>query len=162
MKKILRSLLVVIVMAGLFTACQSYDDISLMLGADVGEAEVIVNQDTYGHFRENGKRYMEFVFADDTFENTIKEDNTWHPLPVVEEGLTALLYGLETESETYGPYLFQDLPQIENGYYFFYDHHPESRNPFDSSHVLERGELHITAAVYDADVHTLYYGEMDA
>ena len=161
MKKMIRSLTAVIAMAILVSACQSYDDISMVLGADVNTAKVISKGDDHGGFHGDGERYIEFEFEDDTFEDTIKEDNTWHTLAVKDDTVTALLYGLETPEMTYGPYLEYNMPKVEKGYYFFYDRHSESKDPFDSSEVLERSSLNFTVAVYDAEVDKLYYVEFD-
>ena len=161
MRKMIRGLMAVCSMAILVSACQSYDDISMMLGADVSFAKVISDSDDHGSFHGDGERYIAFEFEDDSFENTIKEDNTWHPLSVMDDSITALLYGLETSEITYGPYLENAIPEVENGYYFFYDRHSESNDPFDSAEVLERSSLNFTVAVYDAKADKLYYAELD-
>lgn len=161
MRKMMKTLVAICVMAVMVSACQSYDDISLMLGADVNSAKVILEDDNHGGFHGDGERYIEFEFEDDSFENTIKADNTWHDFPVKEDAITALLYGLETPEITFGPYLQNNMPEVKNGYYFFYDRHAESEDPFDSSEVLERSSLNFTVAVYDADTDKLYYTELD-
>ncbi len=72
MKEMIRSLTSVIVVTILVSACQSYDDISMVLGADVNSVKVISKGDDHGGFHGDGERYIEF--EDDAFENTIKED----------------------------------------------------------------------------------------
>ena len=161
MKKMIRSLTAVCAMAILVSACQSYDDISMVLGADVSSAKVISEGDNHGGFHGDGERYITFEFEDDAFENSLKKDNTWHSLPIKDDTVTALLYGLETPDMMYGPYLEYNVPKVEKGYYFFYDRHSESNDPFDSSEVLERSSLNFTVAVYDAEVDKLYYVELD-
>ena len=161
MKKIILCLIEICVITLLASACQSYDDISVMLGADVSTAKTISSENSHGGFHGDGERYLIFAFDNDSFENTIKKDNTWHKLPVTDDTITALLYGLETPEMTFGPYINQDIPQIPNGYYFFYDRHSESVDPFDASDVLKRGSFNFTAAIYDTDTDTLYYVELD-
>ena len=161
MKKVIRCLLGICVITLLASACQSYDDISVMLGADVSTAKTISSENSHGGFHGDGERYLIFAFDNDSFENTIKKDNTWHKLPVTDDSITALLYGLETPEMTFGPYINQDIPKISNGYYFFYDRHTDSVNPFDASYALERNSFNFTAAIYDADTNTLYYIELD-
>ena len=78
-----------------------------------------------------------------------------------DDAVTALLYGLETPEMTYGLYLEHEMPKVEKGYYFFYDRHSESSDPFDSSEVLDRSSLNFTVAVYDTETDKLYYAEMD-
>ena len=161
MRKIIRCLLGICIITLLASACQSYDDISVMLGADVSAAKEISSEDSHGGFHGDGERYLIFTFEDDSFENTIKKDNTWHKLPVTDAPITALLYGLETPEITYGPYINQDIPEVSNGYYFFYDRHSDSVNPFDASDILERSSFNFTAAIYDSDKDTLHYIELD-
>ena len=166
MKRMKKGLMAICAVAVMLSGCQSYDDISVILGADVSAGQVVTQYDSHGGFHGDGERYMEFQFADDTFEDTIREDNTWHSLPIREDAMKAILYGLETEESTYGPYIQNEegeplLPQIENGYYFFYDRHGESKNPFDSTEILERSSFNFTVAVYDADTDRLYYAELD-
>ena len=161
MKKMMESLIAVCVIVVMVSACQSYDDISLMLGADVNSAKVILENDNHGGFHGDGERYIEFEFEDNAFEDAIKKDKTWKAFPVKEDAIIALLYGLETPEITFGPYLQKDMPEVKNGYYFFYDRHSESKDPFDSSEVLERSSLNFTVAVYDAEADKLYYTEID-
>ena len=54
MKKIVSGLIVIFAMAILVSACQSYDDISMVLGADVSAAEVISEGDNHGGFHGDG------------------------------------------------------------------------------------------------------------
>lgn len=161
MKRIIKGLIAIFTISVLATACQSYDDISMMLGADVDSAKVVSDAESHGGFHGDGERYIALEFDDDTFENTIKEDHTWHALPIKDDTVTALLYGLETPEMTYGPYLENEIPRVEHGYYFFYDDHSESNDPFDTSGVLDRASLNFTVAVYDSDTDILYYTEID-
>lgn len=90
-------------------------------------------------------------------EQTAQTGEGWHALPVNEDG-EVLLYGRELA----GPYLTGKdgkalLPQVEEGYWFFWDdqtHSPETD-------VRGRGSYNFTAAVYDAQTRTLYCGELD-
>lgn len=56
MKKVIRGLIAVAAMAILVSACQSYDDISTVLGADVNSAKVISKGDDHGGFHGDGER----------------------------------------------------------------------------------------------------------
>lgn len=154
-------LIAVAVMIVVLAGCQSYEEISMMLGADVSKAEVISKIDFHGGFHGDGERYLEFQFADDTFENTIKKDNTWHALPLQDDSIEALLYGKNIGEITYGPYLQEAFPKVEEGYYFFYDRHTESGDPFDTSKVLGRSSMNVTVALYDSEKDLLYFVEMD-
>ncbi len=155
------ALLLAVAVLGGVSGCQKYDDISLMLGADVDAAEVVGKTDSHGGFHGDGERYLAFQFADDAFEDAIQKDRTWHKLPVEDDTVTALLYGKELKEVTYGPYIEAELPQVEKGYYFFYDRHTDAADPFDTSEVLERASFNFTAALYDSEKDILYFVEMD-
>ena len=54
-----------------------------------------------------------------------------------------------------------EIPQIENGYYYFYDRHDEATDPYDDSEFLARFSFNFTLAIYDSDTNTLYLCEYD-
>lgn len=161
MQYLTKRLFAVIAAVTILSGCQKYEDISLVLGADVNAGEVLSAADSHGGFHGDGERYMEFQFDGNAFEDVIKKDNTWHALPVKEDTVQAMFYGLEKDGVVYGPYINAELPDVEEGYYFIYDRHSESTEPFDSTEILERASLNFTAAIYDANTDRLYYVEVD-
>lgn len=159
-------LLAALLLAGLLCGCRSYEDISVILGADVEPAEVIEEVDTHGGFHGDGVRYIEFAFEDEAFLQTIQADHTWHILPLQEEEITALLYGGEVDGISYGAMITDAdgaplMPEPKSGYYLFYDRHAESASPFESEGVLGRSSLNLTIALYDTETNRLYYAELD-
>ena len=44
------------VMVAVLAGCQSYEEISVMLGADVSSAEVVSGSDSHGGFHGDGER----------------------------------------------------------------------------------------------------------
>lgn len=89
----------------------------------------------------------------------------WHPLPL-SENAGILVYGYDTEEMQTGPYLCDEqgqgvIPQIQNGYYYFYDRQSESTDAYDDTDVFDRGSYNFTLAVYDSDMDMLYYVEFD-
>ena len=161
MKHLTKRLFAVIAAVIALSGCQNYEDISMALGADVNTAEVLSETDSHGGFHGDGERYMEFQFEGNEFENVIKKDNTWHSLPIKEDTVTAVFYGLEKDGIVYGPYIDAEIPKVEEGYYFIYDRHSDSTEPFDSAEILERGSFNFTAAIYDVNTDRLYYVEVD-
>lgn len=161
MKHLAKRLAAVAVAVVVLCGCQRHEDISLVLGADVNAGEVLSETDSHGGFHGDGERYMEFQFDGNAFEEVIQKDNTWHTLPVKEDTVQAVFYGLEKDGVFYGPYIEAELPDVEEGYYFIYDRHSECTEPFDSAEILERASLNFTAAIYDAKEDRLYYVEVD-
>ena len=131
------------------------NSISEMLNVEISQESIVENKNV-----ENG-----FCSLKITDENTIKEiKSEWKELPLT-ENLTALVYGLEDETSSIGPYILEDgealFPKVENGYYYFYDRHNESKDHFDDTNVLDRHSFNFVIAVFDADTNSLYYSKFD-
>ena len=81
------------------------------------------------------------------------------------ENLTALVYGLKDETSSIDPYISEDgealFPKVENGYYYFYDRHSESKDHFDDTNVLSRHSFNFVIAIFDTDTNRLYYSKFD-
>ena len=130
-------------------------DISEMLDIEISQESVIGMQND-----DNG-----FVSLEITDTNTVDEiKSEWKELPLT-ENLTALVYGLEDETSSIGPYISEDgealFPKVENGYYYFYDRHSESKDHFDDTNVLSRHSFNFVIAIFDTDTNRLYYSKFD-
>lgn len=129
--------------------------ISESLDIEISQESVVENKDV-----EN-----EFITLKITDEKTIDEiKSEWKELPLT-ENLTALIYGLEDEASSIGPYITNDnqplFPQIENGYYYFYDRNSKSTDNFDDTEILNRNSFNVTIAIFDMDTNKLHYCEFD-
>ena len=140
-------------------------EISKTIGVDVSAGEVISESDSHGGFHGDGDMVVEIQFADTSFSDQIEVNEEWNALPLT-ENLTALVYGIHTETSSIGPMIHADdnvpvVPEIENGYYYFRDRHSQSTDPTDDSGVLGRASYNFTIAIYDTDSKILYYMELD-
>lgn len=140
-------------------------EISKAIGVDVSAGEVISKSDSHGGFHGDGSTVIEIQLTDTSISDQIKENEDWNTLPLT-ENLTALVYGVQKEGSSEGPMIHSGdgapvIPEVENGYYYFLDRHSRSTDPKDDSGVLGRGSYNFTIAIYDADIQTLYYMELD-
>ena len=140
-------------------------EISKTIGVDVSAGEVISESDTHGGFHGDGDRVIEIQFVDTSFSDQLKDNEEWNAMPLT-ENLTALVYGLHTETSSIGPMIHKEdnapvVSEIENGYYYFKDRHYESSDPKDDTSVLGRASYNFTIAIYDTDTQKLYYLELD-
>lgn len=136
-------------------------DISDSIGIDVSKGTVLTDSDSHG----DGMLFQQISFEDGEVSIEIKDNGNWNPLPL-SENIEALVYGIEEGTSIIGPYLTDEngdtiLPDIQNGYYFFYDRHSESETPYSDEDVLSRASFNFTLALYDCDNHVLYYVEFD-
>jgi hypothetical protein len=135
------------------------------LGIDPSSATVVESSDSHGGFHGDGLLFAQISIADDSVGAILSQRDEWKPLPL-SENLTALVYGITTETSQTGPYLTNEdnepvFPEIQNGYYYFEDRHAKSIDPYDDTDVFGRNSYNLTVAIYDTDTNMLYYAELD-
>lgn len=140
-------------------------DISESLGIDVRKGNVLMDSDSHGGFHGDGMLFQQISFEDSKFSDEIKDNDGWKPMPL-SQNMEALVYGIEVDTSSIGPYLTDEsgdtiIPDIQNGYYYFYDRHSESKDPFSDKDILNRASFNFTLALYDSDNRVLYYVEFD-
>ena len=169
MKKTI-SFIMILTMIFTLSACGTKEskkpqfDISEMIGIEISDEDMnMINHiETHGAFHGDGTTFYSMeIINDDTIEEIKSE---WKELPL-KENLTALIYGLEDESSSIGPYISEDgealFPNVENGYYYFFDRHDESEDHFDDVNVLSRHSFNFVIAIFDTDTNRLYYTKFD-
>lgn len=139
-------------------------DISESLGIDV-RGTVLMDSDSHGGFHGDGMLFQQISFEDSKLTDEIKDNDGWKPMPL-SQNMEALVYGIEVDTSSIGPYLTDEsgdtiIPDIQNGYYYLYDRHSESKDPFSDKDILNRTSFNFTLALYDSDNHVLYYVEFD-
>lgn len=164
---ILLTLILLLTMTGCSSEKTSnvLSEISKTIGVDVSAGAVISESDSHGGFHGDGDAVIEIQFADTSFSDQIEDNEEWNAMPLT-ENLTALVYGIHTETSSIGPMIHADdnvpvVPEIENGYYYFRDRHSQSTDPKDDTNILSRVSYNFTIAIFDADANILYYLELD-
>ena len=163
-----------VLLTGCFAACSQESEtdyisyISKTLGFDMSGGTLVSSEDTHDGFHGDGDTYVEISFDDDSgadLADAMADNGDWHTFPL-SDNLQAVVYGRVDGNTQYGPYITDDegssiIPQIEHGYYYFYDRHSESRNPKDDTKLLTRYSMNFTIALYDEDNNKLYCYELD-
>ena len=111
-----------------------------------------------------GQTYHMLAFTDEQNEaliKTIAESSQWqeYPLP---RNLDSIVHGKGKDR----PHFTYDdgynlLPNVEGGFYFFRDNHPECTDPTDVDAATARDTYNFVLAVYTSFNNTLYYFTMD-
>lgn len=120
-------------------------------GIDLTQGTIKSEEDTHGGFLGDG---YTLIVADytDSLVPEMKANEHWHSLP------------LSGNLQTFVNQPFDDtvtIPQIKNGYYYFYDRHDESKDHYDDTYLLNRYSFNFTLAIYDSDTNHLYLLEYD-
>lgn len=103
MKKIVLLLLMILSLVG----CGKKDiqsDISDSLGIDVSKGTVLTDSDSRGGFHGDGMMFQQITFEDSMLSDEIKDNDSWKPLPL-SQNIEALVYGIEEDTSSIGPYL---------------------------------------------------------
>lgn len=117
---------------------------------DVTGGKQIISIDTHGGFHGDGDSLFAYEYSDSSLKTAMEASSLWKKLPL-SSGLSAVL---DTSTG-------HEIPSVTNGYYFFYDRHSASTDPFDATGLWNRPSINCTLAIYDADKDILYIYIMD-
>lgn len=146
--------------------------ISKHIGIDVSAGVQKEYNDDHGGFLGDGTTYSEYSFESNDLLEQIKKNDKWKSFPLT-SNLHTVVYGgeyFDIELNTMvnmAPHISNEegeaiLPEIKNGYYYFYDRHSENSNDrYDDSELLSRYSVNYTLGIYDCDTNTLYFFAMD-
>ena len=130
---------------------------AIAIGIDVSKGTVLTDSDSHGGFHGDGMMFQQISFEDSELSDEIKDNGSWNPMPL-SENIEALVYGIKEGPSSIGPYLTDEsgdtiIPDIQNGYYYFYNRHSESETPYSDVDVLGRASFNFILALYDCDNH---------
>lgn len=145
------------------------NDISEIIEIDVSSGTIVEESDSHGGPHGDGLLFQQISFEDSKVLEEIKGNQNWKSFPL-SRNIEELVYGVKVSTEDcvriHGPYLIDEnrntiIPEIQNGYYYFYDRQSESEDPYNDENVLNRASFNFTLVLYDSDNNVLYYVEFD-
>ena len=153
-------IIVTIIVCVVFSSCSTVG--SGHFGFKTSAFTVIEEKDTHGGFLGDGTYYL-ILDCSERKEQATELIKDWKPLPLT-ENLQLIMYGGEKNGISYDGYNLSEqakMPEVENGYYCFYDRHPNAKDPHNDSDLLKRASFNFSLAVYDTDSDIMYYFEYD-
>ncbi|MBQ4602700.1 MAG: hypothetical protein IJB24_07555 [Clostridia bacterium] len=166
MKTLLKYITVILLLLSITSCSNQYREekfkqnhlisVSESIGIDITECSIGQYIEEHGSFGD-GVTFVKALITDEESIETIC--NFWNPLPL-SDSLSEFAYGTKerTSFSWEGKQLF--CP-VENGYYYFYDNHNESTDPYDDTDVLNRYSVNFEMAIFDLDTNILYYCKYD-
>ena len=150
------------ILAGFMLRVGGEDDylqrhVSEAIGVDVSSGVVEIHYDDHSGFQGEGTGYAVLSFNDENLEQGITAPGGWKKLPLP-DNLQTLIYGIRTENKATGPFIGVTFPQVEEGYWYFYDRQGKTES---EERVLDRNSYNYTFAIYDAENNRLYFCEYD-
>ena len=157
MKKIMFLPVILLITGCSFFNC-SNDSIISNMGIKNTTCEIIEEKDTHSGFLGDGE-----YFAKIKCDNLKVSDLTksWYTLPLSEPLKEATELEHCNSKSCENIYERYNIPNIENGYYYFKDRHSESTNTYDDTDINNRPSYNFTFAILDKDTNTIYYYELD-
>ena len=154
-KNIVLLLIFLITLCGCSSNKLGYVSENIELNLD--NCKMVYENDTHGGFLGDGD-YFSKIVCNSVDENVIKF--SWEPLPLGEEiqNIMDLVWCIDECKTTYERY---NIPNIENGYYYFIDRHSETTDSKKYDEINERSSYNFSLALYDSLNKTIYYYELD-
>ena len=130
-------------------------NVSQTLQVALAQGRMIENVDTHGGFHRDGQSLAVWKFDDNSMLEQIQTDSDWKELPLT-DNLEELLYGVVYDNgmsiTEIGPcvdFSEEQLPRIQNGYYYFVDRQAEAEAQHSDAQIMERPALNFSVALYD-------------
>lgn len=152
----MKKIIVILIILFLVTGCSNNNAISnLELNKD--NCKILEEKDTHGGFLGDGDYFARIKCS--KIEDKINKK--WKELPISDElkEVTEMEHCDSKSCENI--YKRYNIPNIENGYYYFKDRHSESTNTYDYKDINKRSSYNFTFAILDKDTNMIYYYELD-
>ncbi len=136
------------------------DFIAEHFGFRKNEFTIIEESDTHSGLHGDGS-YSLILDCSTNKEKALETIKDWKELPL-SENLQLLMYGGE-RNDAYNCYNLAEeakIPELENGYYYFYDRNSYSTDSTDDSNIF-RNSFNFSISLYDTDTDIMYFFEYD-
>ena len=152
----MKKIIVLLIILFLVTGCSNNNVIS-NLGLNKDNCKIIEEKDTHSGFLGDGD-YFAKIKCSKIEDKILKK---WNKLPISEPLKEATELEQCNSKSCENIYERYNIPDIENGYYYFKDRHSESTNKYDDTDINNRPSYNFTFAILDKDTNTIYYYELD-
>lgn len=152
----MKKIIIILFLCFLVSGCSCKGNIETILDNDLPGCVVVNEVDNHGGFLGDGTSFakLDCSKADIDFSK-------WKKLPLSDN--IKEIYEMDmcdanscgTASKKYG------IPEIIDGYYYFYDRHSESTNRLDDTYLNSRASWNFSLVLYDNSNKTMYYYELD-
>lgn len=147
-----------IIVAICYTFNKRNEIISKKLELNLENCKIEKDEDSHGGFLGDGE-YFAKIKCSDKQDDYIKKN--WKELPLPEElkrVLDIITYDNKGGLNVYDRY---NIPNIENGYYYFLDRHSDSIDNKNPEEINNRSSYNFSLGIYDSNNMILYFYELD-
>lgn len=148
--------LVTITLLVLLTGCSNvkkHVSNSLDLNLDKCTVKNII---THHEFHGDGE-----YFASISCEEELELSKNWKKLPLTDNIREAAEMEICDDDNCGTIFKKYNIPKLEEGYYYFEDRHPDSKDKYDDKDLNNRSSYNYTLAFYDQNNKKIYFFEFD-
>ncbi len=171
MKKIIAVSISILILSGCAINKGTNKYINKKIGIDISKCKIEKDKDTHGGFLGDGY----YIVIANCEQKPLAEIKEWKKLPL-SQNLQLIMYGGTKDDSTYLYNLAEEsgIPEIKNGYYYFYDRvdgeyfkdkNTDTEKKIEDRHsdseIFNRYSYNFTLALYDEDNNKFYYYEFD-
>ena len=122
------------------------------------ECKIEEEKDTHGGFLGDGDYFARVVCSK---LDSSQLSSNWKELPL-SSSLDRVKNLIQCNSKQCATFFERyHIPEIKNGYYYFYDRHSESIDKYDDTDLNNRSSYNFSLAIYDSDSGVIYYYKLD-
>ena len=135
------------------------ETISKKLDLNLKNCTLEIDKDTHGGLLGDGEYFAKISFKENDDSKILFE---WKVLPLSTELQTVMnmisYYNNEGGKNVYERY---NIPNIENGYYYFLDRYSDAVNKDSEEELNSRSSYNFSLGIYDSKNKILYFYELD-
>ena len=132
--------------------------IGFNLELDVTSCNLETFKDTHSGFLGDGDYFARIKCSNINYNEL---SSNWKKLPLddaINKVLSMKFCDGDECKDIYEKYL---IPDIVNGYYYFYDRHSDSKDKYDTKELNNRSSWNFTLGIIDLDTNIVYYYKLD-
>ena len=140
------------------TYSNKIEHISKNMEINLENCKIEEDKDTHGGFLGDGEYFAKIICTENE-DREIKAN--WKKLPLsteLQEVMELIQYDNDGGKTAYERY---NIPNLEDGYYNFYDRHSESADNKNEEELNSRSSYNFSLGIYDSENMILYYYELD-
>ena len=132
--------------------------ISNVIETNLDNCKILNDNDSHAGFLGDGDYFAKIICSEKEI-NQIK--SKWKKLPLQDEIQGVMNIKQCNNDGCKDVYEKYNIPNIKNGYYYFYDRHKDAMNGRNSEELNMRSSYNFSIGIYDNDNKILYYYELD-
>lgn len=133
-------------------------EISKTIELNLNKCNIEKSIDNHGGFLGDGDSFVK-IKCEEVDKNELEKN--WKKLPLSNNIKEVLEMEQCDDNECKNVFKRYEIPEIENGYYYFLDRHTDSKDKKDDTNLNNRSSYNFSIALYNSNEKIIYFYELD-